>query len=383
MWQSQAQDAVAPSQQPPQPQQAAGAPGGALQPATSLVPMPYNSMAQIISLSHRNPLPGIVRRVFEVTDNSTPSTSGAAGAQYPAPGGFVNARAASFGAAMPGGAGLAGLAGLAAAANLGMAAEKASQHHLLQAFTPGNDAFMAAAAAAAAAGGFPSTSGNSSDVSALSWGAFNQAAAVQAQINSFQNAALATGAAAEVLKQHTKRRAEDDRRDGSPHDEEAQMAMKRPRLIWTSQLHERFVQAVNKMGVDQAVPKAIMQSMNVKGITRENVASHLQKYRAQLKKGQAKAALEAEQAKQAADAKDTKDAKEKRAAEASAASAPPPHAKGEDAKPLAPEEKEKEVETEKAAKEAVRDKAAAAPTAKQGDQAAPSPAKQKKQTTAS
>jgi len=63
-----------------------------------------------------------------------------------------------------------------------------------------------------------------------------------------------------------------------------QMAMKRPRLIWTKQLHERFVEAVNKMGVDQAVPKAIMQSMNVKGITRENVASHLQKYRAQLKK---------------------------------------------------------------------------------------------------
>ena len=59
------------------------------------------------------------------------------------------------------------------------------------------------------------------------------------------------------------------------------MAMKRPRLIWTRQLHERFVEAVNKMGVDQAVPKAIMQSMNVKGITRENVASHLQKCRAQ------------------------------------------------------------------------------------------------------
>merc|ERR1711934_353330 len=67
-------------------------------------------------------------------------------------------------------------------------------------------------------------------------------------------------------------------------EDDIQMAMKRPRLIWTKQLHERFVEAVNKMGVDQAVPKAIMESMNVKGITRENVASHLQKYRAQLKK---------------------------------------------------------------------------------------------------
>merc|ERR1712094_66288 len=73
-----------------------------------------------------------------------------------------------------------------------------------------------------------------------------------------------------------------------------QMAMKRPRLIWTRQLHERFVEAVNKMGVDQAVPKAIMQSMNVKGITRENVASHLQKYRAQLKKNKLNAQAQAE-----------------------------------------------------------------------------------------
>ena len=71
------------------------------------------------------------------------------------------------------------------------------------------------------------------------------------------------------------------------------MAMKRPRLIWTRQLHERFVEAVNKMGVDQAVPKAIMQSMNVKGITRENVASHLQKYRAQLKKNKLSSAATA------------------------------------------------------------------------------------------
>mmetsp|Transcript_5892 Transcript_5892/g.10836 ORF Transcript_5892/g.10836 Transcript_5892/m.10836 type:complete len:260 (-) Transcript_5892:2048-2827(-) len=81
-------------------------------------------------------------------------------------------------------------------------------------------------------------------------------------------------------------------------EEDVQMAMKRPRLIWTSQLHERFVEAVNKMGVDQAVPKAIMQSMNVKGITRENVASHLQKYRAQLKKNKALLANEQKEAEQ-------------------------------------------------------------------------------------
>ena len=87
-----------------------------------------------------------------------------------------------------------------------------------------------------------------------------------------------------TVSQQTRHQHEED------EDASLQMAMKRPRLIWTKQLHERFVEAVNQMGVHQAVPKAIMQSMNVKGITRENVASHLQKYRAQLKKSAAVAA---------------------------------------------------------------------------------------------
>jgi len=100
----------------------------------------------------------------------------------------------------------------------------------------------------------------------------------------------------EVLRDHTHAGQRDitSQADKGPGalDEENHMAMKRPRLIWTHQLHERFIQAVNKMGVDQAVPKAIMQLMNVKGITRENVASHLQKYRAQLKKVQAQEKVE-------------------------------------------------------------------------------------------
>ena len=37
-------------------------------------------------------------------------------------------------------------------------------------------------------------------------------------------------------------------------------------------------------GVKNAVPKTILQLMNVDGMTRENVASHLQKYRLYLKK---------------------------------------------------------------------------------------------------
>jgi len=37
-------------------------------------------------------------------------------------------------------------------------------------------------------------------------------------------------------------------------------------------------------GVDRALPKAIMKDMDVGGLTRENVASHLQKHRMRLKR---------------------------------------------------------------------------------------------------
>lgn len=39
-----------------------------------------------------------------------------------------------------------------------------------------------------------------------------------------------------------------------------------------------------QLGVKNAVPKTILQLMNVEGLTRENVASHLQKYRILLKR---------------------------------------------------------------------------------------------------
>ena len=59
---------------------------------------------------------------------------------------------------------------------------------------------------------------------------------------------------------------------------------KRPRLVWTPELHMRFMNAVNHLGIKNAVPKTILQLMNVEGMTRENVASHLQKYRLYLKR---------------------------------------------------------------------------------------------------
>ncbi|KAK4762831.1 hypothetical protein SAY86_008599 [Trapa natans] len=75
------------------------------------------------------------------------------------------------------------------------------------------------------------------------------------------------------------------RADNSVDDPSARTA-KRPRLVWTPQLHKRFVEVVAHLGIKNAVPKTIMQLMNVEGLTRENVASHLQKYRLYLKRMQ-------------------------------------------------------------------------------------------------
>ncbi|XP_073127978.1 two-component response regulator ARR2-like [Henckelia pumila] len=60
--------------------------------------------------------------------------------------------------------------------------------------------------------------------------------------------------------------------------------LKKPRVVWSTELHQQFEIAVNQLGVDKAVPKKILEIMNVPGLTRENVASHLQKYRLQRRK---------------------------------------------------------------------------------------------------
>ncbi|XP_008234473.1 PREDICTED: two-component response regulator ARR14-like [Prunus mume] len=86
------------------------------------------------------------------------------------------------------------------------------------------------------------------------------------------------------VKKERKRHREDD-------NEERMVAPKKPKVVWTNSLHNQFLLAIRHIGLDKAVPKRILEFMNVPGLTRENVASHLQKYRIFLKRVAEKARL--------------------------------------------------------------------------------------------
>ncbi|KAI7751263.1 hypothetical protein M8C21_021462, partial [Ambrosia artemisiifolia] len=74
------------------------------------------------------------------------------------------------------------------------------------------------------------------------------------------------------------------RRVGSGGGDSTATSAKRVRLVWTPELHKRFVEVVKNLGFKKAVPKTVLELMNVEGLTRENVASHLQKYRLYVKR---------------------------------------------------------------------------------------------------
>ncbi|XP_043805523.1 two-component response regulator ARR11 isoform X2 [Manihot esculenta] len=72
-----------------------------------------------------------------------------------------------------------------------------------------------------------------------------------------------------------RKEAENKHDDKDPGDSSS---TKKARVVWSVDLHQKFVKAVNQIGFDIG-PKKILDLMNVPWLTRENVASHLQKYR--------------------------------------------------------------------------------------------------------
>ncbi|PHT75384.1 Two-component response regulator ARR12 [Capsicum annuum] len=95
-----------------------------------------------------------------------------------------------------------------------------------------------------------------------------------------------TGNADHNGKCNKKRKDEEDENDENGNDNEDPTTQKRARVVWSIELHRKFVAAVGQLGIEKAVPKRILDLMNVDRLTRENVASHLQalKYRLYLKR---------------------------------------------------------------------------------------------------
>ncbi|GAB4829307.1 hypothetical protein Ancab_018977 [Ancistrocladus abbreviatus] len=92
-------------------------------------------------------------------------------------------------------------------------------------------------------------------------------------IDHSENGHVLSGGDQTLLKKRKDVESKHDDKDSDPS------ASKKPRVVWSIDLHQKFVKAVHQIGLDKVGPKKILDLMNVPGLTRENVASHLQKYR--------------------------------------------------------------------------------------------------------
>ncbi|KAK4488793.1 hypothetical protein RD792_004582 [Penstemon davidsonii] len=83
------------------------------------------------------------------------------------------------------------------------------------------------------------------------------------------------------------------RKDTTANKNDDSSSSKKSRVVWTVDLHQKFVKAVNQIGLDKVGPKKVLDLMGVTWLTRENVASHLQKYRLYLSRLQTENELKA------------------------------------------------------------------------------------------
>ncbi|XP_022754642.1 two-component response regulator ARR2-like [Durio zibethinus] len=88
----------------------------------------------------------------------------------------------------------------------------------------------------------------------------------------------------ERIKAQMKSKIKSSRKGKDDQEGKTASAPKKAKVVWTNSLHNQFLEALRHIGLEKAVPKKILEHMNAQGLTRENVASHLQKYRIFLKR---------------------------------------------------------------------------------------------------
>ncbi|KAF3328807.1 putative transcription factor GLK1 [Carex littledalei] len=88
---------------------------------------------------------------------------------------------------------------------------------------------------------------------------------------------------AETKSSSTSGEGESKRKSSTIASAKSSQGKRKVKVDWTPELHRRFVQAVEQLGIDKAVPSKILELMGIDCLTRHNIASHLQKYRSHRK----------------------------------------------------------------------------------------------------
>ncbi|KAJ4968751.1 hypothetical protein NE237_015452 [Protea cynaroides] len=60
--------------------------------------------------------------------------------------------------------------------------------------------------------------------------------------------------------------------------EKRDLCRKKPTIVWTEEYHLKFLQAIEKIGFQNATPSKILKAMSETGLSRAHIASHLQEW---------------------------------------------------------------------------------------------------------